>query len=81
MPRMNLKFVSINLFSKNLVNIDLTENKIQSLPEEVASISTLQVLKVDQNLLSCLPKDLWKLKKLRKLIASGNQLQELPPNF
>ena len=47
MPRINLKFVSINLFSKNLLNIDLSENKISSLPEEIATISTLEVLKID----------------------------------
>lgn len=41
MPRINLKFVSLNLFSKNLLNIDLSENKIKSLPEEIATISTL----------------------------------------
>ena len=49
MPQMNLKFVSINLFSKNLVNIDVSENKIKSLPEELATITTLQMLKIDQN--------------------------------
>lgn len=72
MPRINLKFVSINLFSKNLLNIDLSENKISSLPEEIATISTLEVLKIDQNQIVSLPKDLWKLPKLKKLIASSN---------
>ena len=81
MPRINLKFVSLNLFSKNLLNIDLSENKIKSLPEEIATISTLQVLKIDQNLITSLPKDLWKLSKLTKLVASNNQIEELPPNF
>ena len=70
MPRINLKFVSLNLFSKNLLNIDLSENKIKSLPEEISTISTLQVLKIDKNLIECLPRDLWKLSKLKKLVAS-----------
>ena len=49
MPKINLKFVSLNLFSKNLQNIDLSENQIKTLPEEIATISTLSVLKIDQN--------------------------------
>lgn len=81
MPQMNLKFVSINLFSKNLVNIDVSENKIKSLPEELATITTLQMLKIDQNQIETLPKDLWKLQKLKKLVASYNQIKALPPNF
>lgn len=61
MPQMNLKFVSLNLFSKNLLSVDLSENKIKSLPEEVAMITTLQTLKIDGNQIEALPKDLWKL--------------------
>lgn len=41
MPRINLKFVTVNLFSKNLVNIDLSENKIKMLPDDVTAIGTL----------------------------------------
>ena len=44
---MNLKSVPINLFSRNLINIDLSENKIRTLPEEISTINTLQYLKVD----------------------------------
>ena len=46
---MNLKYVSLNLFSKHLVNVDLSDNKIKSLPEEVCLISTMQTLKIDGN--------------------------------
>ena len=70
MPRINLKFVSLNLFSKNLINIDLSENKIKSLPQEISTISTLQNLQIESNLIECLPRDLWKLANLQKLIAS-----------
>ena len=64
MPKMNLKFVSINVFSRSLINIDLSENKIKTLPDEIANIGTLQMLKIDHNLIEALPKDLWKLSKL-----------------
>ena len=50
MASMNLKFVSLNLFSKKLVSIDLSENKIRSLPEEFVTIAPLQLLKIDNNL-------------------------------
>ena len=49
MPRMSLKFVSINLFSKKLLSVDLSENMLASLPEEICAISTLQTLKLNQN--------------------------------
>jgi len=41
MPGINLKFVSLNLFSKKLLNIDLSENMIRSLPEDIATIEPL----------------------------------------
>lgn len=72
MPRINLKFVSLNLFSKNLLNIDLSENKIKTLPEEISLIVSLQNLQIEQNLLERLPRDIWKLSNLQKLVASQN---------
>lgn len=38
---MNLKFVSLNLFSKNLLSVDLSDNQIKTLPEEMSLITTL----------------------------------------
>ena len=38
---MNLKSVPVNLFSRNLINIDLSENKLKTLPEEIATINTI----------------------------------------
>ena len=49
MPSMNLKFVSVNLFSSKLMNIDLSQNLLKTLPEELSDIYTLEHLKIDHN--------------------------------
>ena len=61
MVRMNLKFVTVNMFSTTLKRIDLSHNKIIRLPDEITDISELEHLKVDYNLIVALPERFWQL--------------------
>ena len=64
MPNKDLKFVTVNMLSKNLKLIDLQNNRIESLPEEISELLFLEKLKVDANNLTCLPKKIYKLQNL-----------------
>jgi len=59
MVRMNLKFVTVNMFSTTLKRIDLSHNKIIRLPDEITDIAELEHLKIDHNLIESLPDRLW----------------------
>jgi Leucine-rich repeat (LRR) protein len=61
MPNKDLKYITVNMLSKNLKLIDLQNNRIEYLPEEIADLKYLEKLKVDSNNLKCLPALLYQL--------------------
>lgn len=58
MPSKELKFITVNMLSKNLKLIDLQNNKIETLPEEISDLIYLEKLKLDNNQLKHLPSKL-----------------------
>ena len=74
---MNLRFATINMFSVRLRHIDLSWNKIASLPEDIVKIPSLQTLKLSHNLLTKMPREMWRLKSLEQLHLACNQLGHL----
>ena len=85
----NLKEVPLQLFQLvNVVKIDLSNNKLVTLPTEKANIhsdlcgwecNNLQHLKLCENELAQLPSSVWFLPKLKTLEATKNQLFRLAP--
>ena len=61
-----------------LRNLDLSQNRIPSLPPFFGQFEILKQLHLDDNLLTSLPEELGNLKKLEVLNLSGNQLTSLP---
>jgi hypothetical protein len=61
MVRMNLKFVTLNMFSPTLRRIDLSHNKITKFPEDVTEIANLEHLRIDHNQFKSLPDSIWRL--------------------
>jgi len=55
MPNKDLKFLTVNMLSKNLKLIDLQNNKIEMLPEEISELMFLEKLKIDNNIIKSLP--------------------------
>jgi Leucine-rich repeat (LRR) protein len=55
MPSKELKFITVNMLSKNLKLIDLQNNKIETLPDEISDLIYLEKLKLDNNQLKKLP--------------------------
>lgn len=64
-----------------LRNLDLSKNKISSLPENIANFQLLKQFKIDSNRLENLPDVIVNLKKLEMLNASSNHISSLPRMF
>uniref|UniRef100_A0ACB8FV21 Uncharacterized protein n=1 Tax=Sphaerodactylus townsendi TaxID=933632 RepID=A0ACB8FV21_9SAUR len=71
-----------------LKSLDLSENKIESIPselhqlsEKISELSSLKELDVSHNELQELPEALGEIKTLTTLIANDNCLRKLPKNF
>ncbi|MCP5492738.1 MAG: hypothetical protein H7A40_06845 [Chlamydiales bacterium] len=60
-----------------LDQLNLAQNRLESLPEELSNLKNLTILLVSGNLFKSLPDCMGKLKKLRRLYASKNQLESL----
>ena len=61
-----------------LTRVDLSMNKIEYLPPEIASQGTIATFSMNSNLLTSVPDDLFLMENLRVLDLSNNKLSELP---
>lgn len=60
----------------SLLQLSLTKNKLQSLPEEVGSLQQLRLLDVSHNYLLSLPATLFQLPALQTLLLAHNSLTD-----
>jgi len=58
--------------------VDLSGNKLKSLPVEIGELSFLKLLRIQDNLLEELPNEIGGLENLVILHLSGNRLKRLP---
>jgi len=65
----------------NLRNLDLSNNKITSLPSNIGSFKMMKNLTLARNRIPSLPDDIGKMSKLENLNASHNLLQSIPSSF
>lgn len=61
-----------------LLELDLSSNEIETLPDEICLLVSLKKLKLEGNRLSRLPSNLPALYKMEKLYLNDNELRELP---
>ncbi|CAI9622442.1 unnamed protein product, partial [Staurois parvus] len=62
---------------KSLLCLDVSENKLERLPEEISGLTSLTDLLVSQNLIEVLPDGIGKLKRLSILKVDQNRLMQL----
>jgi len=65
----------------NLRNLDLSNNKIGSLPQNIGAFKMMKTLVMSKNKLTAIPEDLGKLSKLETLNLSFNYIQSIPTSF
>mmetsp|Transcript_5038 Transcript_5038/g.4960 ORF Transcript_5038/g.4960 Transcript_5038/m.4960 type:complete len:288 (-) Transcript_5038:861-1724(-) len=73
----SLEYLPVNKL-KNILTLDLRNNKIEILPDSLCSLSTLTCLHIDKNLLPVLPQDIGKLTNLETLTVGCNLLPFVP---
>ncbi|XP_077477600.1 leucine-rich repeat protein 1 [Stigmatopora argus] len=71
----------LSTLQQTLQLLDLSQNRLQSLPAQFCQLRELVNLKLDDNKLLSLPFHLGRLNKLRFLSAAHNQLTVLPGDF
>lgn len=71
----------LSSLQRTLQNLDLSQNRLQSLPAQLCQLRELVNLKLDDNKLRWLPFRIGSLSKLRFLSAAHNQLSLLPGDF
>eukprot|EP01038_Epipyxis_sp_PR26KG_P010659 gene10659-14314_t len=64
-----------------LKEINLSSNKLVSLPSDIGILESLEQMNLSYNMLSKLPPSIGKLKHLMALILKGNNLSILPHEF
>jgi len=65
----------------NLRNLDLSANKITSIPRWISNFKALRTLNINGNRLTNLPEEIGNLVKLETLLISGNLLKILPKSL
>ncbi|XP_013869863.1 leucine-rich repeat protein 1 [Austrofundulus limnaeus] len=71
----------LSTLQRTLQVLDLSQNRLRSLPARFCQLRELVNLKLDDNKLVCLPFHVGRLAKLRFLFAAHNQLTVLPCDF
>jgi len=62
----------------NLLELDISRNRIKVLPTEVGQLNKLRRLLADRNKIATLPKEIGDLIALEELVMNRNELTELP---
>ncbi|MHA1618276.1 MAG: leucine-rich repeat domain-containing protein, partial [Promethearchaeota archaeon] len=70
-----------NFFRESELTLDLSHNRLTSLPSDFGEMVGLEELDLSQNQLTTLPTNFGNLARLRKLDLNHNQLRDLPPSF
>ncbi len=72
------KVTSEIINNKNITELDLSDNQIESLPSQVENWKKLQIFKIENNKLKSLPGEIRHFANLTMLDASGNGMTDLP---
>jgi Leucine-rich repeat (LRR) protein len=78
--RAKLTELPAELFSSfpNLVELDLSRNRLKALPTSIGQLKNVKKLIVDRNKLESIPKEIGQMESLQELILNRNELTSIP---
>jgi len=62
----------------NLVELDLSRNRLKTLPASIGQLKNVKRLIVDRNKLESIPKEIGQMESLQELILNRNDLTSIP---
>ena len=65
-------------YNESIINLDLSNNRLGSLPNSIVNLPNLEVLNLSNNNIRTLPSNLGQLKKLKRLLLSSNRIEQIP---
>jgi len=80
LPDRKQSMVNVSILEKfpYLTRIDLSMNRLKTIPQEIKILSKLEELILSDNRISALPVELGECTKLKTLLLDKNQLKEMP---
>lgn len=71
----------VKKFNPSITDLDLTSNKLTSLPSELSQLKYLRTVRVKYNLLTEVPLVLCELEQCMILDLAGNQITDVPSDI
>lgn len=62
---------------KNLLNLNLNTNKIESKKIKLTNSNNLEIINLDNNQLDCIPETIFKIDSIKKIFVENNKIQDL----
>lgn len=80
--KMKLTAIPVEVFTcRNLVYLNLNNNKIDSIPPRIGDLKQLRVLQMAHNKLTHLPAEIGRCDSLRSLILNQNRINDIVPEI
>ncbi|KAG0163371.1 hypothetical protein DFQ28_003149 [Apophysomyces sp. BC1034] len=71
-------FLQLQPQYKDLVELDISRNRLVALPQNIITLTHLKILNVSSNLLTSVPPQIYHLTQLEVLVLSQNRIQAIP---
>lgn len=72
--------LSLEYINSNIEALDISNNALYELPEDIFSLKSMKVFRLQNNILTSIPNDICS-SNIHELNVSMNQLKSLPPNL
>jgi Leucine-rich repeat (LRR) protein len=71
----------VKQYNPHIIELDVTSNSLTTLPDDLAELRYIRILRVKYNKLPCIPLVCFQLEELMNLEVAGNQITTLPDDI
>jgi len=65
----------------SIINLNLDSSRLESIPEQVFSLESLEILSIENNSIRAIPKSIGRLLNLKEIYLGNNSISMLPESF